>query len=682
MGAEGTRRRRTLAAAMALTGVALAAPAAGQAATVAISQGRAEYRAAPGEANALTVTSPAAGTIVFTEAGPGVTVQDGAPDDACTVSGTQATCTAQTGAAYLGDLDDTASAAGASVLALTLYGDEGDDTLTGGTGDDQLNGWLGDDVLDGGPGNDGSGLEGLAVYCGVSGGPGADQLTGGDGDDALCGGQGTDTLQAGDGADFLTDGDALGFDQPADIGADVLDGGAGERDMVSYAGRTGGVRLTLGNAAADDGEAGEGDTVTGVEGAMTGTGADEITGTAAPNHVFTSAGDDTVALLGGRDMVDSGAGADDIEGGDDPDSIDAGAGDDTIDAGGGDDGYLNAGDVECFTDTQVRGGAGDDLIMGGAGDDGLCGGEGRDTVMGGDGDDGLLDATLDQAQPADGPDGDTFDGGPGHDVMSYQFRRAPLSVTLGDGVANDGLVAGGDRPAEGDLVVRVEDATLGFGDDVATGTADTNVLLGGEGDDALAGGAGDDDLWGGKGGDDLSGDAGDDTIPAADGEADRIACGVGTDDTATDALDLVEPDCEQVAGPGRLLGAGGAAGPAGPVGPAGPSGPAGPAGPVGPVGPAGAQGARGRDARGVKVTCRQRGEVRRGKVRIRCRVKVARSARATATVLRNGRAVARGKVSRGRFAATLRARPGRYTVAIATGRGAARRVVVSRVARR
>ena len=70
-----------------------------------------------------------------------------------------------------------------------------------------------------------------------------------------------------------------------------------------------------------------------------------------------------------------------------------------------------------------------------------------------------------------------------------------------------------------------------------------DVLSGGDAGDVLAGGDGNDTLDGGGGVDDYFGETGDDTIRAADGIAERIACGAGTDIVTNDFTDIIA-ECE------------------------------------------------------------------------------------------------------------------------------------------
>ena len=71
-----------------------------------------------------------------------------------------------------------------------------------------------------------------------------------------------------------------------------------------------------------------------------------------------------------------------------------------------------------------------------------------------------------------------------------------------------------------------------------------DTLNGGAGPDVLDGGDGIDTLDGGAGVDDYFGEGGDDTILAFDGNAERIACGGGTDQARNDFTDILA-ECER-----------------------------------------------------------------------------------------------------------------------------------------
>src|SRR5690349_9226973 len=133
--------------------LALASAAPASAATVCESGGVATFLAAdvasgcPGgakgasEVNALTVSTDAAGNVVFTDLNNVITAADG-----CTASGNRATCPAPGGFRFdLGEGDDSATIGAVA---------NGGNVSTGGGGNDRLTGGPLADALDGGPGND------------------------------------------------------------------------------------------------------------------------------------------------------------------------------------------------------------------------------------------------------------------------------------------------------------------------------------------------------------------------------------------------------------------------------------------------------------------------------------------------------------------------------------------------
>ena len=290
------------------------------------------------------------------------------------------------------------------------------------------------------------------------------------------GGAGNDTLRGPT--------EAISNTMNGDVGADVIAGGAGDRDFVEYIFRVADVNVSLDDIA-NDGEASEGDNVRStVEGARTGDGNDTITGTAADN------------LLGG------------------------GAGNDTITGGAGDD--------------DIQGDEGNDKLGGDAGDDSVSAGPGADTLAGGDGNDFLSPGQVFLAT-SDGAD--DVSGGSGADSMSVSANGVngnPVAVVITlDDLADDGIAGEGDN-----YRADIEDVQS-FGDSTNTvvGNASPNIIGTSFRDDAINGGAGNDVLTSG---------GGNDTIAARDGFADRVDCGVGTDVAIVDTLDLVGTNCETV----------------------------------------------------------------------------------------------------------------------------------------
>jgi hypothetical protein len=221
----------------------------------------------------------------------------------------------------------------------------------------------------------------------ISGTKNADLLSGEGDDDRLVGGEGNDTLDGGAGGDGLEDegGNDTVVGGPNDdrwtagTGTDTFSGGDGD-DSVSYSGRTGAVTITL-DGVADDGEAGEADTVgADVEGAIGGSGADRIVGNALGNRLSGGGGNDSIAGGPAEDRLEGNEGDDTIDSRDGRfDSIDCGPGTDTLLADPGDsaanceiapdrdgDGTLN--EADCAPDNAaVHPGAGE--IVGNAVDE-------------------------------------------------------------------------------------------------------------------------------------------------------------------------------------------------------------------------------------------------------------------------------------------------------------------------
>jgi Ca2+-binding RTX toxin-like protein len=85
------------------------------------------------------------------------------------------------------------------------------------------------------------------------------------------------------------------------------------------------------------------------------------------------------------------------------------------------------------------------------------------------------------------------------------------------------------------------------GGDTVSGGSGRDDIRGGNGDDVLSGSKSPDKIAGDRGSDEMYGGADNDTIYAADGEADYIDCGEGTDDKAfVDQLDTQVFNCEHV----------------------------------------------------------------------------------------------------------------------------------------
>ena len=437
----------------------------------------------------------------------------------------------------------------------TLEGAGGADTLVGGSGADTLDGGADVDIVDysartasvkvttTGAGNDGEVGEGDTVTRieTVKGGSGNDTLAGSGAAETLIGGAGNDTLVGNGGADLVQGGagnDSL-FESSSASGADTLDGGA-DVDTVDYSARTASVKVTT-TGAGNDGEVGEGDTVTRIETVKGGTGHDTLAGSGAAETLVGGAGNDTLVGNGGADLVQGGAGNDSLfesSSASGADTLDGGADVDTVDysartasvkvttTGAGNDGEVGEGDTVTRIET-VKGGAGHDTLagsgaaetlVGGAGNDTLVGNGGADLVQGGPGNDLIREGTVTSGA-------DTLDGGIGLDTVDYSSRAVAVAVSIG-GASDDG------QSGEGDTVVDFETVRGGSGDDVLTGSG---------GDERLIGGAGADHLEGGTGSDVLIGNAGTDELMASDGinGNDTVDGGADVDTATADPGDVV-----------------------------------------------------------------------------------------------------------------------------------------------
>jgi Ca2+-binding RTX toxin-like protein len=162
-------------------------------------------------------------------------------------------------------------------------------------------------------------------------------------------------------------------------------------------------------------------------------------------------------------------------------------------------------------------------VLGGDGADTLNGTPGADTLNGEGGND-ILDGKL---------GGDVLTGGADVDTTTYSSRNNPVTVTLGAG-ANDGEAGENDD-------AQTENVIGGDGNDTLTGDAGPNTL---DGDinnsvDTLNGGAGDDILLGRRGGDTLNGGADIDTV-SYNPESNAVTVTAG-DGIANDGVNDVDP---------------------------------------------------------------------------------------------------------------------------------------------
>jgi Ca2+-binding RTX toxin-like protein len=284
----------------------------------------------------------------------------------------------------------------------------------------------------------------------------ANLITGSDRSDTLVGGEGNDTLRGGVSNDRLEGG----------IGDDLLEGGRHADTLIG------------------------------------GEGHDRLLGGTENDHLYGEGGNDTLQGDAGADRLSGGSGNDTYVVTDALDTVveGAGAGRDTVQTTLA--AYTLAANVEDLDFTPVAGSVvnrvgtgnelgnkisgqtGNDFFEGMGGNDSLFGGAGHDTLHGGDGNDHASGSTGTDWLYGEGGN-DTLLGGTGFDLLY-------------GGEGNDSL----DGGADGDLIYGEA------GNDSMLGAAGNDTLHGGEGADTLRGGDGADRLQGNAGADRLHGDAG------------------------------------------------------------------------------------------------------------------------------------------------------------------------------
>jgi Ca2+-binding RTX toxin-like protein len=132
------------------------------------------------------------------------------------------------------------------------------------------------------------------------------------------------TIRGGAGDDLLTGGTDLNYFEPG-TGTDRVIGGP-VRDSVSYADHSTPVSITV-DGQANDGSAGENDSLTGVEEYRGGSGDDTLTGSEGADSLNGGPGADLIIGAGGDDVLDAGvSNADHIIGGAGHDRLTAGLG--------------------------------------------------------------------------------------------------------------------------------------------------------------------------------------------------------------------------------------------------------------------------------------------------------------------------------------------------------------------
>lgn len=128
----------------------------------------------------------------------------------------------------------------------------------------------------------------------------------------------------------------------------------------------------------------------------------------------------------------------------------------------------------------------------------------------------------------------TIEPGPGQDNVVYKLADRPVSLDGGLGADLLETSTAADTLAGGQ-----------GNDELDSGGGDDNVS-GGDGKDSIHAGEGNDTIDGGYGSDAIDAGAGNDHVEVADGFADSIQCGAGTDSVNADQFDQIGGDCESV----------------------------------------------------------------------------------------------------------------------------------------
>jgi Ca2+-binding RTX toxin-like protein len=230
-------------------------------------------------------------------------------------------------------------ATGDAVTASSLYGANGNDTLTGQTPGDTLVGYGGADTLNGGGGNDYLyGDTGGNTFGGLSSAAGNDILNGGAGDDYLVGEGGNDILDGGTGNDRLWGGTGNDIHIVDSAGDTVAENTGEGTDTVKST-----VTWTLGSNLENL--------------ILTGTAAINGTGNSLDNTLTGNGANNVLDGGLGNDWLNGGAGADTLNGGDGNDTLKGGDGNDTLNGGAGIDTLNGGANSDTFVFGTLTGGA-------------------------------------------------------------------------------------------------------------------------------------------------------------------------------------------------------------------------------------------------------------------------------------------------------------------------------------
>lgn len=224
-----------------------------------------------------------------------------------------------------------------------------------------------------------------------------------------------------------------------------------------------------------------------------GVGNSTIHGDGGPDTLLGQDGNDSILADGGNDSVNGGEGHDTIRGGFAQDTLNGENGNDWLFGDGGND-TLNGG----FGDDRLYGGDGNDNLNGSFGNDTLYGGNNDDTLSGsfdndylsGEAGNDSLSGSFDDDTLIGGAGDDTLNGGSDTDTANYSYSF-PVGITLitnwdinlNTGTAVfDNILPG---VLETDTLISIENVVGSGWNDVITGSAGSNIIQGGNGNDTL-----------------------------------------------------------------------------------------------------------------------------------------------------------------------------------------------------
>jgi Ca2+-binding RTX toxin-like protein len=374
-------------------------------------------------------------------------------------------------------------------------------------------------------------LGAVNTFENATGGSGNDVLTGSSLANQLIGGSGNDTLNGARGNDLLLGGmgdDDYIFTVAATPEADTVTELPGEGiDRLSFTSITTAINLNLGATSVQSVHTNRtlqlnSDSV--FENATSGSGNDVLTGNSLNNTLIGGSGSDTLNGADGNDTLLGGQG-DDIYVFNPATSAEAdlvteysSQGTDLLDFGTLTTSVnLNLGSTavqaihanrtlklnSATTFENATGGSGNDILTGNTLNNVLVGGSGNDTLNGARGNDSLFGGLGDDIYVfgvAATPEADFVTELPGEGIDRLSFTSISTAVVL-DLSSTAVQNVHTNRTLQLNSAGTFENATSGSGNDVLTGNAQNNTLIGGSGNDTLNGLAGNDTTLGGLGDD-------------------------------------------------------------------------------------------------------------------------------------------------------------------------------------